>query len=121
MGKFTFANEKLTDSPFTIFAPGGRSTTLVLLTYAVLPPSGVAMGATSRFPAAHHAVMAMPRTRYSGTANPCLRLTGSGTGSMTINFWSPLLRSQCCQVAEIPAKKFKRGRGKQQLAGRIFG
>jgi hypothetical protein len=28
---------------------------------------------------------------------------------------------QCCQVAEIPAKKFKRVRGKKELDGRIRG
>jgi hypothetical protein len=28
---------------------------------------------------------------------------------------------QCCQVAKIPAKKFKRGLEKKELAGRIHG
>jgi hypothetical protein len=28
---------------------------------------------------------------------------------------------QCCQLAEIPAKKLKRGLGKRKLAGRICG
>jgi hypothetical protein len=32
-----------------------------------------------------------------------------------------LTREQCCQVAEIPAKKLKRGRRKKKLAERICG
>ncbi len=28
---------------------------------------------------------------------------------------------QCCQVAEVPAKKLKRGRRKKKLAERIYG
>jgi hypothetical protein len=31
------------------------------------------------------------------------------------------LKAQCCQVAEIPAKKLKRGRRKKSLARRIYG
>jgi hypothetical protein len=65
-----------------------------------------------------HLQPTLPLTDYSMKADP------RGFEYVDLNrkcTVEPEVVEQCCQVAEIPAKKFKRGRGKRKLAGRIHG